>query len=83
MGTKIFGTYREYELVGDARDIAVDWHLRKEVFDWCIENRIHLEYQGSTHSSSYASKFGIDLWRVRDEQQRVAFILKWGNANSS
>lgn len=67
------------ELIGDERDIAVNWQIRLEVYDWLQENNIEAEYQGA----AFGRLFGIDLWRVKDEHQRVLFLLKWGNANRS
>jgi len=60
---------RGYVLMGDERDIAVSFSHRQEVYDWAGENGIAIEYQGTLAST--------DVWRVRDEQQRVMFILRW------
>lgn len=67
---KVFATdTRGYVFMGDSRDIAVPYNKRQEVFDWCGENKITVEYQGTMA--------GTDLWRIRDEQQRVWFSLRW------
>ena len=60
---------RGYVLMGDARDIGVATRLRNEVITWCDDNDIVFLFQGNMA--------GTDVWRVRDEQQRVMFILKW------
>lgn len=60
---------RGYVLMGDDRDIAVPYTKRQAVYDWCGDNKITVEYQGTLA--------GTDVWRVRDERQRVAFVLKW------
>jgi hypothetical protein len=75
MGTKVFARRGEFELIGDERDVMVDWHRRMEIWAWCDENGIDIEYSDSAHITKH---FGVDLWRIKDEQQRVLFILKWG-----
>ena len=60
---------RGYVLMGDDRDIGISSYHRNAVWDWCNDNNIDLEYQGTLG--------GTDVWRVRDERQRVAFVLKW------
>lgn len=62
-------TEHGYVLMGDDRDIAVPYSRRQAVYTWCGQNGITVEYQGTLG--------GTDVWRVRDEQQRVAFLLKW------
>ena len=80
MGTKIFARAESgAELISDERDIAVDWQIRLEVLDWIQENNIEAEYQGAV----YGRLFGMDLWRVKNEEQRVLFLLKWGHADRS
>ena len=69
VGQKIFAFKGRVQLVGDARNIAVDADQRLAVWNWCDHNDIEPEYQGTLAHT--------DLWRVRDEQQRTAFILKW------
>lgn len=77
MGTKVFAKRDGLELISDDRDIAVDWQLRHKVWDWCEDNHIDVRYQGSR------TYFAIDLWRVKDEKQRVLFLLKWGSNDSN
>ncbi len=59
-----------YMLSIDSRDIPLPSSIRKEVWDWSQNNDIFLE----------GHKYGIegwDIWRVRDDEQRVRFILRW------
>jgi hypothetical protein len=80
MGGKVFARSSSgAELFSDERDIAVNWQIRLEVYDWLQENKIEAEYQGAEHGRL----FGVDLWRVKNEQQRMLFLLKWGNADCS
>lgn len=62
---------RGYVLMGDSRDIAVPYSKRSEVWDWCQENDVYVEYQGSLG--------GTDLWRVVNEKQRLLFVLRWSS----
>lgn len=69
VGQKIFAAKGRVQLVGDPRDIAVDAGQRQDVWDWCHQNNITPEYQGTLAHT--------DLWRVRDERQRAWFVLRW------
>ncbi len=79
MGTRGFARRGELELVGDDRDVMVDWQQRMEVWAWCEENEIDIEYSDSVHITKH---FGVDLWRIKNEKQRSLFMLKWSHANS-
>ena len=56
-------------LVSDSRDIVAPYDQRQAVWDWCELNKITAEYQGTWYCT--------DLWRVRDDKQRVRFALRW------
>lgn len=60
---------RGYVLMGDSRDITVPFSLRQQVWDWCEDNDITPEYQGTLD--------GTDLWRIRNEEHRLMFVLRW------
>lgn len=78
MATKVFKTYKDLKLVGDERDIMVPARHRLAVLDWCDANDIAATLAtGPTVSSFSAINFGVNLWRVQDERQRVMFILRW------
>lgn len=70
MATKVFKTFRNLRLIGDERDVMVPSQHYVAVLDWCAANDIQVEL-------SIGPAFGQNLWRVRDEQQRTAFMLKW------
>jgi len=61
-----------YVLMGDEKDVAVSYSKRQEVYEWCGANKITVEYQGSLA--------GVDVWRIRDDQQRMWFTLRWNDA---
>lgn len=60
---------RGYVFVSDSRDIAVPYSRRQEVYEWAGQNGILVEYQGTLG--------GTDVWRVKDEQHRAWFNLRW------
>ena len=69
MALKEFASDGKFKFMSDDRDIRVKVWDRDAVWVWCEENGIGLEYQGTLA--------GTDVWRVRDERQRVLFALKW------
>ncbi len=69
MGTRVFAEKGRVRLIGDERDIGIVSNYREDVWAWCDANNINLEYQGTLGK--------MDLWRVRDERQRVMFLLRW------
>lgn len=77
MGTKVFAKVGKYQLHSDDRDVAVSWELRPNVWDWMQATGIEGEYQGA------CPVFDVDLWRIKNEQHRALFLLKWGNENRS
>ena len=69
MATRVFAEKGRVRLIGDERDIGIVSNYREDVWAWCDANNIDLEYHGSLA--------GTDLWRVKDEKQRVIFLLRW------
>ena len=69
MNTRVFAEKGRVKLVGDERDIGIVSNYRQDVWAWCDANKIDLEYQGTLAN--------IDLWRIKDEEQRAWFMLRW------
>lgn len=69
VGQKIFKEKGGLSFRSDERDIAVPYSMRQAVYEWCGANKITVEYQGTLG--------GTDVWRVRDEQQRAWFTMRW------
>lgn len=70
MAQKEFGRAQSgYVFMCDERDIGTLYSKRQEVYEWAGQNGITIEYQGTLG--------GVDVWRVRDEQQRAWFTLRW------
>jgi hypothetical protein len=78
MAEKIFLERDRFTLRGDDRDIMVPVQYRKEVLLWCRQNNINFELPLSKDQQEIVKQyFGVNIWRVRDEQQRMWFVLKW------
>lgn len=78
MGTKVFRERNGLKLISDERDIEVSAKYRAKVQEWCNDNGIKATLASPAEGTSWAaSVWGVNLWRVRDEQQRVMFALKW------
>lgn len=70
MALKEFATdARGYVFMSDERDIATPFSQRQEVYEWAGQNGITIEYQGTLG--------GKDVWRIKDDQQRAWFTLRW------
>lgn len=70
MGRKEFvHDSRGYVLMADERDVAVSYSKRQDVHSWASEQNMTIEYQGTLA--------GTDVWRIRNEQHRAWFIMKW------
>ena len=61
---------RGYVLVGDSRGVLTSARDRHDVWTWAENNNISLEYQGTLANR--------DLWYIKDDQQRMMFVLRWG-----
>ena len=75
MATKVFLERKGLALVSDERDIMVTSSLTKDVIAWCDENKIDAEQVANSPITQYS--FGVNLWRVRNEEQRMWFTLRW------
>ena len=75
MATKVFLTNGSgYSLISDERDIMVSRTYYLEVIQWCAENGISIYDNGQRG----AAAFGVNLWRIENEAQRLVFMLRWG-----
>jgi hypothetical protein len=78
MGQKVFITRDKYTLMSDERDFVIPVKHRMEVIEWCqqfdIKAEIPLDELNRHLTHTY---FGVDLWRVKDDEQRLMFALKW------
>jgi hypothetical protein len=79
MGVKVFlkkpmqGV--DLELVSDERDIMLPMSLGSRVLKWCEQNDIQAEPVNK--NVLIQTLFTVTLWRIHNDQQRVAFVLKW------
>ena len=67
---KTLATWGPYTLTSDARDILVEGTKDFEVMSWChkqgIAADIYLKIDG-----------GGSIWRVKNDEQRTLFLLRW------
>lgn len=71
MSTRVFAEWHGVELNSDVRDIGVNVQDADLIIPWCVENNIDIQRVNRG--------FGIDVWRIKDEQQRMMFLLKFGD----
>lgn len=77
---KVFLVKDRVELSGDSRDVVVSCQYRKQVINWCKKNNIGVEFAlHKEHQYIAEEYFEVDLWRVRDDQQRALFALRWAS----
>jgi hypothetical protein len=78
MAEKIFMERDRFILRGDDRDIMLPAQYKMAVLSWCRKNNIDVELPLNKDNEHIAKHyFGVNLWRIRDEQQRAWFALRW------
>lgn len=78
MAQKIFAKKQRMSLVSDERDIMVPAQYYNEVLEWCKKNRINIEAPGGNYTHGAAERiFKVNIWRVKDDRQRMWFVLRW------
>lgn len=77
MNQKVFVEKNSYQLVSDERDIMLPWKLTKEIQTWCNANNIIAEQ--NPQQVILQTAFGVALWRIKDEKQRMWFALRWSS----
>jgi hypothetical protein len=78
MASKVFLKAGGNQLISDERDIMVAARYRSQVIQWCRESGVEVEDPQCNYTHDIAQKmFGVNIWRIRDEQQRVLFALRW------
>ena len=78
MAEKIFMERDGVVLRGDHRDFMLPVQHTMAVLAWCRRNQIDIERPLSKGNRGVArGYFGMDIWRVKDEKQRMWFALRW------
>ena len=78
MAEKIFMKRDGIVLRGDDRDFMLPAQYKMAVLRWCRLNHIDIECPLSQANRGLArGYFGMDIWRVKDEKQRMWFMLRW------
>ncbi len=83
MGQKIFFERDGYRVVADERDIALPTKHTLEVERWCQDSGINVELVLSGLSQRMIERtFHHNIWRVKDQNERALFLLRWSNVDS-
>ena len=78
MGQRVFLVKDRIQLIGDERDFVVPVKSRREVLSWCKKMGIQVEQPLNKDNRHIANHyFDVDLWRVKDDTQRLWFQIKW------
>lgn len=75
MAEKIFMQKGNVVLRSDSRDFVMPVQYKMAILAWCRENKIIAEHP--MHNVSARFFFGMDIWRIKDEKQRMWFALRW------
>lgn len=75
---KVFAEHKNgYKLVGDSRYIMLPQELHDDIITWCHDNNIKAT---TVNVGAWGqAMFGVLLWKIFNEEQRVMFALKWGS----
>jgi len=78
MGTKIFCERNNLVVQSDERDIMLPVQQTTAVLSWCQQNSVDIESPLTRDEQRIVKQqFGVNIWRVRNEQQRSWFLLRW------
>jgi hypothetical protein len=78
MATKTFIETNGLKLISDERDIMVPSEYYQDVVDWCNTNHVDVTVPQGTYSHTTAAQiFKVNLWRVKNPEQRLLFVLRW------
>lgn len=75
MGKKTFIEHSGFKLESDERDIMVSNKLIEQVIAWCEQTGVVAEQVDTSPITQW--RFGVNLWRVQNEKQRMWFTLRW------
>ena len=74
MAEKVFIERKSFQLISDERDIMLPMGLTKQVEEWCLNNNITAERAPQIF---FQTALSVTLWRIKDEQHRMWFTLRW------
>lgn len=77
MNTKEFLKIGDYSITSDARDIMLPYNKIGEVLNWCDQNNVQHDIPGVVTVNNFLHGYGFHLWRIKDDEQRVLFMLRW------
>ena len=74
MAEKVFIERKSLQLISDELDVMLPMGLTNQVEEWCLNNNITAE---RVPQIFVQTAFGVTLWRIKDERQRMWFTLRW------
>ena len=78
MARKTFLERNGLSLCSDDRDIMVPRKYYYDVLSWCVEQGIVVENVMEYYDNGLSAMlFDVNLWRVKDDKQRLMFALRW------
>jgi hypothetical protein len=79
MGMKVFRERNGMKLISDERDVEVPAKYCIKVKEWCNENGIEAALASNIEGSTWAASiWGVNIWRIKDTNDRAFFMLRWG-----
>jgi hypothetical protein len=79
---KVFLEHNGLRLVSDARDIVLPGKLTADVREWCNKNEVmaSINHFPNDPDQQWTTRlFNVNVWRIKDKDQRALFILRWGS----
>ena len=70
-GTQEFFKVGDFSVQSDERDIRTAANNWREILKWCENNNI------AASRIITGDRFPFNIWRVKDDQQRTWFKLRW------
>ena len=56
--------------------LLIPYPCRSEFFTWCMDNKVHSEYQGKADNNNNF-RSATELWYIPDEKHRMWAKLRW------
>lgn len=56
--------------------LLIPYLKRSEFFTWCMDNKVHSEYQGKADNNNNFPT-ATELWYIPDEKHRTWAKLRW------
>ena len=77
--TKLISQKGPIKLYALESDVAVSRKDIMDVLSWCFARGIKIEVAFTENQEQRLAKkkLDVDIWRIKNDQQRLMFLLKW------